>query len=161
MTWYEEQVNGGWKGPLGQPRGSTMAKFPLRTGVRYRVSMNPDKGHYLMPGEYHSYCGLTLAPEEEWLVHSGYDAYYWIVVDDRQTNATCRDCLRWRQKLAYSESSTTLPTDSPIPAQEWEATVGVEEQKRASKLDSMAATIASWIGSGATVVGKETDERQV
>ena len=101
----------GWS-PHGLPRGQEQAEYPLSGGVRYRVSMNPNKGHLLHPGEDHAYCGLTLAPETDWLINTGYDAFFWIVEDIRTVKgAPCGDCTRWRDKWT---SSAYTPRGRPV-----------------------------------------------
>ena len=54
-------------------------------------------------------------------------------------------------KLQGYVPTQTLKVSSPITTEEWEATVGAETKKRKAKLDSMAETVATWIGEGATV----------
>ena len=148
MSWWEAQINNGWKGPVGQPRGSTLAPFPLKTGVRYRVSLDGGKKpHLLRPGRDYAYCGITLAPEDGWLIDSGYDAFYWIVAEHDYSRPTCRDCTHWKDKSG--REALPLPTDSPIEPSEWAATVGEETRQRALKLDRMADTVAAWFGAGA------------
>lgn len=148
MNWWEAQINLGWKGPIGQPRGSEMASFPLRTGVRYRVSMDPAKSHLLVPNRDYAYCGLTLAPDEEWLINWGYDAYYWVVADDRVDGNWCKDCTKWKSKWAGG-AKLPFTVDSPITSDEWTLTVGSETIKRKAKLDAMADVVVGWFGQGA------------
>lgn len=148
MNWWERQISLGWKGPFGLPRGTSQATFPLRTNQRYRVSMNPAKGHYLMPNRDYAYCGLTLAPEDDWLINTGYDEFYWIVEDERVDSNWCKDCTRWKAKWAHS-ANLPLNLDSPIPTPEWTSTVGLQTVKEKAKLDAMADVVCGWLGGGA------------
>ena len=145
MNWWERQISLGWKGPVGQPRGSSLAPFPLASGVRYRVSHSPGKSHLLTPGQDYAYCGLTLALEETWLIDSGYDEFYWIVEDDRDAKNWCKPCSTWQQRWHGSAQSDSLKVDSPVTVLEWEATVGKETKIAKARLDMMAATVARWI----------------
>ena len=149
-SWWERQIQRGWKGPMGLPLGSSFAAFPLRTSTRYRVSLSPGKSHLLAPGTDHAYCGLTLAPTETWLIETGYDEYYWIVEENRDEKSWCKDCSRWQMKWRVS-GQQDFSVKSPIGADEWAATVGAETVQRKQKLDMMAETVAAWIGEGATV----------
>ena len=149
-SWWERQISLGWKGPTGMPRGSTFAAFPLRTSTHYRVSHNPTKSHLLIPGLDYAYCGLTLAPTETWLIETGYDEYYWIVEENRDEKSMCKDCSRWQTRWRGS-AQQDFSVKSPITADEWTATVGQVTVRRKAKLDSMAETVATWIGEGATV----------
>lgn len=148
MNWWERQINLGWKGPVGQPRGSSLADFPLITGVRYRVSHSPTKSHLLMPQTDHAYCGLTLALDDQWLIETGYDEFSWIVEEMRESKTLCGDCSKWQSKLR-SSGQKTFAVSSPIAADEWTATVGAETASRKQKLDMMADTVAAWLGEGA------------
>ena len=136
---------------MGQPRGTILADYPLRTSVHYRVSHSPTKSHLLMPGTDHAYCGVTLALDETWLVETGYDEYSWIVEESRDTKNACGPCSTWQKKWRGSAQSQPFKTPSPIGAAEWTATVGAETVKRKQKLDMMAETVAGWFGEGATV----------
>lgn len=153
MNWWERQIQLGWKGPVGQPRGTTEAPYPLRTGVRYRVSLNPTHGHLLMPGEDYSYCGLTLAPDETWLIESGYEEWFWIVEDERESGSWCKPCSKWKTYWMNSAFGEQKLTPSPISQDEWAATVGAEAKRNSTALDRMAATVAGWLGG--QVVGDE------
>lgn len=130
---------------MGRPRGSEEATFPLVTGVRYRVSMNPGKSHLLMPGTDHSYCGLTLALDHEDLMTSGYEDWYWIVEDNRDSQNWCKPCSSWQSKWRVS-ANATLPEDSPVSSQQWEQTVGAATRRQSAALDRMAATVSGWLG---------------
>ena len=135
---------------MGQPRGTTLADYPLRTSVHYRVSHSPTKSHLLMPGTDHAYCGVTLALDETWLVETGYDEYSWIVEESRDTKNACGPCSTWQTKWRGS-AQQDFSVKSPIAKDEWTATVGQDTVRRKAKLDSMAETVATWIGEGATV----------
>ena len=137
---------------MGKPKGSSLAEFPLDTQTWYRVSHNPGKAHLLMPGTDHSYCGLTLALNETWLIETGYDEYYWIVEEARGSGNWCKPCSTWQTKWRGSALLQEFQVESPIGADEWTATVGVETARRKQKLDMMAETVAAWIGEGATVL---------
>ncbi len=109
----------GWS-PQGLPRGQEVVEFPLSGGVRYRVSMNPTKGHLLHPGTDHAYCGLTLAPETDWLINTGYDVFYWIVEDVRKASTHCGDCSRWRDRWTKSVYVDRGRPNTPnVSVEEW------------------------------------------
>lgn len=119
-SWWEAQMDYGWS-PQGLPRGQEQAEYPLSRGVRYRVSMNPTKGHLLMSGTDHAYCGLTLAPDDEWLVNSGYDVFFWIVEDVRTAKGVaCGDCTRWRDRWTRSVyADRGRPNTPKVSVEEW------------------------------------------
>lgn len=84
--------------------------------------MNPNKGHLLMPGTDHAYCGLTLAPEDDYLINSGYDAYYWVIEENRKGKVDCGDCTRWRDRWtrsAYADRGRPTERRSHLTEEQW------------------------------------------
>lgn len=148
------QIELGWRGPAGRPRGTSEAAYPLHTGQRYLVPMDGAKrSHLLMPDTFHSWCGLTLAPEDGWLVDSGYDSFFWISYDDDASGKLwCKDCSRWQGKGMLNWPEATLPQDSPVAPDEWAAELGPELQARHRRLDMQASVVAGWFGGTAEVV---------
>jgi len=154
VNWWDKQISLGWKGPMGRPRGSEDAAFPLRSHVRYRVSMNPSKAHLLQPGTDHAFCGLTLAPRDGDLIDSGYDAWYWIVEETRQDSNNCGPCSQWKSHW-FVATGKALPTDSPVSAGEWQTELGPAAEAAGRQMDVMAAMVAGWFGGEARVVEEE------
>ena len=147
MGWWDDQANLGYWEPMGQPRGTEIAEYPLRGGVRYRVSMYPDKSHELMPGEDHSYCGRVLAPDEEYLMVSGYEDYFWIVIDTRKEKGnTCGDCSRWKSRWHGSAwAPRGRPSTKNVSEEEWESLdAGVQAARK--QFEMKARWVAGELG---------------
>ena len=120
-SWWEIQMDHGWS-PQGLPRGTVQAEYPLAGGTRYRVSMNPAKAHLLFPGQDYAYCGLTLAPDDDWLVNTGYDAHFWIIEENRKGKVDCGDCARWKAKWTVSAYPPRgRPTTKTVSKEEWKS----------------------------------------
>ena len=145
-SWWETQMDHGWS-PQRLPRGQEQAEYPLSGGVRYRVSMNPTKGHLLKPDTDYAYCGLTLAPETDWLINTGYDAFYWIVVDVRTVKgATCGDCTRWQNKWTVSAYQPRgRPVTRNVSVEEW-ASLDAEIVAKRKQFEMKARWVAGLLG---------------
>lgn len=153
MNWWERQIELGWGGPAGRPRGSADASFPLATGQRYLVTMDGGKKSHLLRADDTAWCGLTLAPADGWLIESGYDAWYWCVYDDDMSGKRwCKECSKWKAKGDLNWPERQLPQDSPVTPEEWACRLGPQLQAEASKLETMATVITQWIGHDAKLL---------
>lgn len=123
MTWVSDQMQQG-RLRVEQPKGARDAFMPLDPDKRYRTFWNPKQAHYCVPDTDYSFCGLGLAPPEDpdFLINSGWDEVAWFIeagVDDK----TCKLCSDKRSKWRVPPTRS-LPTDSPVTAGEWAATLG-------------------------------------
>lgn len=115
-----------------QPRGLRDMEhvyYPPKEGRVIRTFWDPRKGHYVMPGTDHSFCGLGVCPPEDetFLIDSGWDEVAYFVYDDREPNTRCKPCADgWTQWQANRRPTRSLPQDSPVTAQEWAQKVGPE-----------------------------------
>ena len=113
------------------------AYMPLREGIRYRTSWNPNKGHYVVPGADHSFCGLGLCPPEDpdFGPNSGWDQVWYFVEDDRDSKTLCKACLDgWSAWRTHRRPTRQLPTDSPVTADEW-AEIGERKMRPLNQLE--------------------------
>lgn len=113
------------------------AYAPLKEGVRYRTSWDPRKGHYVMPGTDHSFCGIGLCPPEDpdFGINSGWDEVWYFVEDDRDPKTLCKYCSdKWSAWQTHRRQTRQLPTDSPISQQEW-AEYGERKMKPLNALE--------------------------
>lgn len=140
MTWVADQIA---KGHLKVVRPRNLATLepvyaPIRAGERVRTFWNPQKGHYVLPGTDHSFCGLGLCPPEDpdYLIHSGWDEVAYFVYDDRDPKTLCKQCsdgyAAWR--LSQSGPVRSLPTESPVSADEWARMLGPKAELEKRKL---------------------------
>lgn len=123
-----------------RPRGLATLEhvtYPPRQGERIRTSWDPRKGHYVMPGTDHSFCGLGLCPpeDEDFGINTGWDEVWYFVYDDRDVKTLCKQCSdKWSDWRTVHRDRRALPQNSPISQREW-ARIGEERMRPLNALE--------------------------